>query len=65
MLRVQIFGPVDPAAAGQDKLREGYLPLGNIGSEIREAVPGVRMQTSPYYVQNKYGPFGYVIGAFR
>ena len=62
MLRVQIFGPVDTAAAGQDRLREGYLPLGNIGSEMRQVLPGIRMQTSPYYVQNKYGPFGYAVG---
>ncbi len=62
MLRVQIFGPVDTAAAGESRLREGYLPLSNIGSEIRQALPGIRMQTSPYYVQNKYGPFGYAAG---
>ena len=62
MLRVQIFGPVDTAAAGESRLRDGYLPLGNIGSEMRQALPGVRMQTSPYYVQNKYGPFGYAAG---
>ncbi|QKC70059.1 MULTISPECIES: cellulose biosynthesis protein BcsN [Mesorhizobium] len=62
MLRVQMFGPVDAAAAGESRLREGYLPLGNIGSEIRQALPGIRMQTSPYYVQNKYGPFGYAAG---
>jgi hypothetical protein len=62
VLRVQIFGPVDPSAAGEDRLRDGYLPISNIGSEIRQAVPGVRMQTSPFYVQNKYGPFGYAVG---
>ncbi|MBZ9674320.1 cellulose biosynthesis protein BcsN [Mesorhizobium sp. ES1-1] len=62
MLRVQIFGPVDTTEAGQDRLREGYLPIGNVGSEMRQVLPGIRMQTSPYYVQNKYGPFGYAVG---
>lgn len=62
MLRVQMFGPVDATVAGASKLREGYLPIGDVGSEMRQLLPGIRMQRSPYYVQNKYGPFGYAVG---
>lgn len=62
MLRVQLFGPVDTSAAGQTRLRDGYLPIGDIGSEMRQLLPGIRMLRSPYYVQNKYGPFGYAAG---
>jgi len=62
MLRVQMFGPVDASQAGQGRLRDGYLPIGDVGSEMRQLLPGIRMQRSPYYVQNKYGPFGYAVG---
>ncbi len=62
VLRVQFFGPVDSSVAGESRLREGYLPLGDVGSEMRKVLPGIRMVRSPYYVQNKYGPFGYAVG---
>ena len=62
MLRVQFFGPVDSSAAGENQLREGYLPLGDVGAEMRKVLPGIRMVRSPFYVQNKYGPFGYAVG---
>ena len=29
---------------------------------MRQVLPGIRMVRSPYYVQNKYGPFGYAAG---
>ncbi len=62
MLRVQVFGPVETALASRDKIRAGYLPARNVNAEMRELFPGVRMSTSGYYVQNKYGPFAYAIG---
>lgn len=63
MLRVQFFGPVDSSASGTDTaLRPGFLAPANIGSEMRQMLPGVPMQRSPYYVQNQYGPFGYAVG---
>ncbi|MCO5063498.1 MAG: cellulose biosynthesis protein BcsN [Rhizobiaceae bacterium] len=37
-------------------------PYPRIFAEARSALPGVRMSRSPYYVQNRYGPFGYSIG---
>lgn len=62
MLRVQLFGPVDPAASGQTRLREGFLAPSNVETEMRQLIPGVRMTRSPYYAQNRYGPFGYAVG---
>jgi hypothetical protein len=62
MFRVQMFGPMDGTKAGQTRLREGYLPPANIHTEMRQLFPGVRMSRSPYYVQNRYGPFGYAVG---
>jgi hypothetical protein len=62
MLRVQLFGPLDRGTTGQTRLREGYLPPGNVTAEMRRLIPGVRMVQSPYYVQNRYGPFGYAVG---
>jgi hypothetical protein len=61
MLRVQLFGPAGPEA-GQTSLRQGYLPPTGTSSEMRELLPGVAMKRSQYYVQNKYGPFGYAVG---
>ena len=62
MIRIQVFGPLDPKLAGPERLRPGYLPARNINAEMRELIPGVRMRTSAYFVQNKYGPFGYAVG---
>lgn len=62
MLRVQVFGPVETKLAGSGSLRSGFLPAKNVNAEMRELFPGVRMQTSGFYVQNKYGAFGYAVG---
>ncbi|MGC4026928.1 MAG: cellulose biosynthesis protein BcsN [Mesorhizobium sp.] len=37
-------------------------PSPRIAAQMRAALPGVRMARSPYYVQNRYGPFGYAVG---
>lgn len=62
MLRVQLFGAIKRSTAGQTPLREGYLPIRGITTEMRQLFPGMRMAQSPYYVQNRYGPFGYAVG---
>ncbi|MBL8576474.1 MAG: cellulose biosynthesis protein BcsN [Mesorhizobium sp.] len=62
MLRIQIFGPVETSLGGGKGLRPGYLPAKNVQAEMRELFPGVRMRTSSYFVQNKYGAFGYAVG---
>jgi hypothetical protein len=60
--RVKIFGNLDPNEAGEGSTSERSLAMTNIGSEMRSAVRGVRMSKSPYFVQNRYGPFGYAVG---
>lgn len=62
MLRVQVFGPVETQRASGESLRAGFLPTKNIHAEMREQMPGVRMQVSSFYVQNKYGAFAYAVG---
>lgn len=31
-------------------------------ADMRAALPGIAMKKSPYFVQNRYGPFGYAFG---
>ena len=62
LLRVQFFGPTDAAYARNGSLSDISLPATNISAEIRKQMPGVSMRRSGYYVQNRYGPFGYATG---
>jgi hypothetical protein len=62
MLRVQMFGPVGRYQPGVGSLKQEFEPGRNVGAEMRRLFPGVRMQRSLVYVQNKYGPFGYAVG---
>jgi hypothetical protein len=54
----------DPRALTEndDSLSISRLDPLKIYNEIQERLPGIGMQTSNYYVQNKYGPFGYAVG---
>jgi hypothetical protein len=65
VLRVQFFGPVRANLAGGEKLRDSQLGTTDISRELRGTLPGVSMQRSPNYVQNRYGPFGYAMGRSR
>ncbi len=60
-LRVQLFGPVG-TDGGQTELPDRPLANSGLNREMREALPGIAMRTSPLYAQNSYGPFGYAIG---
>ncbi len=60
--RVRMFGPVDPRRAGQTALSTKPISLGHMNSEARAALPAASMARSPYYVPNRYGPFGYSLG---
>lgn len=40
-------------------------PYPRIVGQMRSALPGIRMSRSPFYVQNRYGPFGYAVGHGR
>jgi len=65
VLRVQFFGPVKPNLSGGDTLRDRQLGTTNISREMRGTLPGVAMQRSPNFVQNRYGPFGFASGRSR
>ncbi len=62
ILKVQFIGPVDTATSGRTALSERPLATTDIARELRAEFPGIAMQRSPYYVQNRYGPFGYAVG---
>jgi hypothetical protein len=61
-LRIQMFGPADTGRSNQGTLKQEFEPARNVVSEMRRLFPGVAMQRSLSYVQNKYGPFGYALG---
>lgn len=63
-LRVQFFGPVDSSNAGNTRLSDSSIHPADIASEMRSQLPGIAMTRSPYYVQNRYGPFGYAVGRY-
>ncbi len=60
-MTVTLWGPV-----GRDGWSVEFNPQrptqNSIYKEMQAALPGVPMHFSSYYVQNKYGPFGYAIG---
>ncbi|MBF9235200.1 cellulose biosynthesis protein BcsN [Microvirga alba] len=45
-----------------DTLKLSPLTQERIQTEMDERLPGIDMRTSLFYVQNKYGPFGYATG---
>ncbi len=55
----------EPADNQTVVLGEERLQPERIGEELEERFPGVDMQVSLAYVQNKYGPFGFAIGQPR
>lgn len=62
VMSVTLFGPVK-LVTGTDNLHPNDpLATMNAAREIREALPGVPMQVSNLYAQNKYGAFGYATG---
>ena len=60
-LTVTYWGPV-----GRDGWHVEFNPQrptkAGIYKEMQAALPGIGMHFSDYYVQNKYGPFGYAVG---
>jgi hypothetical protein len=47
---------------GSDIVKVPSVAPDAIAEELEERLAGVAMQVSPYFVQNKYGPFGYAAG---
>ncbi|CAM5319418.1 hypothetical protein ATER59S_00997 [Aquamicrobium terrae] len=60
--RAGMFGPVETRQAGQTAASMRPISFGGIQAEARAALPGINVVHSPYYVQNRYGPFGYATG---
>jgi len=61
-LTVQLFGTAAPFKMASNTLTSTPLTATGVSSEMRKALPGVRMSRSNFYVQNSYGPFGYAFG---
>lgn len=59
---VTFYGPVD-GRTGRENIRSyDRLDEEELDRQMEEALPNVYMRRSNYFVQNRYGPFGYAIG---
>lgn len=63
VLSVKVFGTSSPLRMGSGDLAPASVTESKINEEIRQALPGVVMRRSGYYVQNQFGPFGYATGS--
>ncbi len=61
-IRAQFFGTTSPFKLSDNKLTSTPVTEGGVASEMRRALPGVRMTRASFFVQNNYGPFGYAFG---
>ncbi|SHF31059.1 Cellulose biosynthesis protein BcsN [Kaistia soli DSM 19436] len=61
-LTITMFGPVVQVTAPENKLNNDPLALLNVSREFGWFFPGIKMQVSNYYTQNRYGSFGYATG---
>lgn len=64
VLYVRAFGPMG-RDAGDATLPPDIPSLSRIQSELRQRFPGVHMEISGLYAQNRYGPIGYATGRSR
>ncbi|GAB5373707.1 MAG: hypothetical protein AcusKO_01690 [Acuticoccus sp.] len=64
VLYVKAYGPMG-RDAGSGTLGNDIPSLGEIRNELRERFPGIPMQVSGLYAQNRYGPIGYATGRSR
>lgn len=61
--RIRVIGSLDPKEAGDGSAPSSQLSLTrSIGSELRTEFRRMAMTRSPYFVQNRYGPFSYAVG---
>lgn len=59
---VSLSSGTSPQSEIDDVINVPALWQDKIQGEMEERVPGIEMQTSLVYVQNKYGPFGFATG---
>jgi Cellulose biosynthesis protein BcsN len=62
-LTVQVYGRAH--RSGDGALASDAPTDASVTREMEDVLAGVPMQVSPYFVQNRYGPFGYAIGRGR
>ncbi len=60
--KVQFFGTENQFTFSDNKISSAGMTEASVNSEMRQALPGIRMARSSFYVQNNYGPFGYAFG---
>ncbi|MDX6806469.1 cellulose biosynthesis protein BcsN [Terrihabitans rhizophilus] len=61
-LTVSMFGPMPDNTGSDNVLPNPIDTIPELGVEVRKEFQTVPMQISTYFVQNKYGPFGYAMG---
>lgn len=59
---VSLASGTSPHSEIDDVLNPPPLTQDRIQKEMEDRLPGIEMQTSLVYVQNKYGPFGFATG---
>lgn len=64
VIYVRAFGPMGQEG-GRERLEEDVLELRTIRRELIERFPGIHMEVSGLYAQNRYGPFSYAVGRTR
>jgi Cellulose biosynthesis protein BcsN len=61
-LRVDILGLTNTGVTAETTLPDRPLNEAGLYAEGQEALPNVPLRLSLSYVQNRYGPFGYLVG---
>lgn len=56
------FGPVEGRTGDENIKNDTFLAQDALAEEMESALPGVGMRPSTYFVQNRYGSFGYALG---
>lgn len=59
---VTLLDALESAEGDTDFIRLPSISRRAIENEMDDRLPGIHMRVSPYFVQNKYGPFGYAVG---
>jgi hypothetical protein len=62
VLEISMFGPVKSVTGTDNAEPNDALSQSRVHNQMIAALPGVPMKVSPYYAQNRYGPFGYASG---
>jgi Cellulose biosynthesis protein BcsN len=61
-LRVDVFGVKNDDVAIDSSLPDLPLKEAELAAEAQDALPDVSLRVSNIYLQNRYGPLGYIVG---